>query len=120
MRTVVGSPIDRLLVAMIVPAVSLTACETGKPTGGHRTTGGPAPTNSSPPPAPRSAAGGPDAQAYGASDGYLVGDRSTDLRVGSHSHLDQVFEGRLVHRAPTPSPLARAAEEPPISYGHWS
>jgi hypothetical protein len=121
-RTVVVSPIDRLLVAMVVLAVSLTACETGKPRGGHQTTGGPSPTNSSPPRAPRSAAGGPDAQDYGASDGYPVGDRSTYFRVpflvGSHSHLDQVFEGRLVRRAPTPSPLARAAEEPPISYEH--
>jgi CubicO group peptidase (beta-lactamase class C family) len=119
-HTVVVSPIDRLLVAMVVLAVSLTACETGKPTGGHQITGGLSPTNSSPPPAPRSAAGGPDAQEYGASDGYPVGDRSTYFRVpflvGSHSHLDQVFEGRLVRRAPTPSPLARAAGEPPISY----
>jgi CubicO group peptidase (beta-lactamase class C family) len=30
--------------------------------------------------------------------------------VGSHSHLDEVFEGRLIHRAPTPSRLVRVAE----------
>jgi len=32
--------------------------------------------------------------------------------VGSHSHLDQIFAGRLVSRATTPSRLARAASEP--------
>ena len=72
------------------------------------------------PSAPRFAPGGPDAEDYGASDGYPIGDRSTFLStpflVGSSSHLDQVFEGRLVHRATTPSPLARAASEPAVRY----
>lgn len=72
------------------------------------------------PSAPRLAPGGPDAADYGASDGYPIGDRSTFLStpflVGSSSHLDQVFEGRLVRRAPTPSPLARAASEPAVRY----
>ena len=36
--------------------------------------------------------------------------------VGSYSHLDQVFEGRLVRRATTPSPLARVASEPAVRY----
>ena len=72
------------------------------------------------PSAPRFAPSGPDAEAYGASDGYPIGDRSTYFRtpflVGSYSHLDQVFEGRLVRRATTPSPLARVASEPAVRY----
>jgi CubicO group peptidase (beta-lactamase class C family) len=72
------------------------------------------------PSAPRFASGGPDAEDYGASDGYPIGNRSTFFRapflVGSFSHLDQVFEGRLVRHATTPSPLARAASEPVVRY----
>jgi CubicO group peptidase (beta-lactamase class C family) len=69
---------------------------------------------------PRFAQGGPDAEDYGASSGYPVGDRETCPRptflVGCHSHFDQVYEGRLVRRATTPSPLARAAAEPAVRY----
>src|SRR3989454_9827829 len=69
-------------------------------------------------PAPRFAPSGPDAEDYGASDGYPTGDRTSFFRtpflVGSHSQLDQVFEGRLVRRAATPSRLGRAASEPAI------
>ena len=72
------------------------------------------------PSAPRFAAGGPDAQDYGASEGYPVGDRSTFFRVpflvGSHSHLDQIFEGRVIRRAPTPSRLGRADSEAALRY----
>src|SRR5712664_3307756 len=71
-------------------------------------------------PAPRFAQDGPEAEEYGASDGFPTGDRTTFFRipflVGSHSQLDQVFEGRLVRRADTPSRLARAATEPAIQY----
>ena len=56
---------------------------------------------------PRFAQGGPDAEDYGASDGYPIGDRETCSRpvflVGCYSHFDQVYEGRLVRRATTPS-----------------
>ena len=69
---------------------------------------------------PRFAEGGPDAEDYGASQGYPIGDRATFNRIpfliGSHSHLDQIFEGRLVRRSTTPSPLARAASEPAVRY----
>jgi CubicO group peptidase (beta-lactamase class C family) len=69
---------------------------------------------------PQFAEGGPDAEDYGASQGYPIGDRTTFNRisflVGSHSHLDQIFEGRLVRRSTTPSPLARAASEPAVRY----
>lgn len=58
---------------------------------------------------PRFAQGGPEAEEYGASSGYPVGDRETCPRpaflVGCHSHFDQVYEGRLVRRTTTPSPL---------------
>ena len=79
-----------------------------------------APTKPSQAAKPRFAEGGPDAEDYGASQGYPIGDRATFNRipflVGSHSHLDQIFEGRLVRRSTTPSPLARAASEPPVRY----
>ena len=69
---------------------------------------------------PRFAQGGPDAEEYGVSQGYPIGDRTTFNRipflVGSHSHLDQIFEGRLVRHATTPSALERTASEPPIRY----
>ena len=72
------------------------------------------------PAAPRVSPSGPDAEDYGASDGYPIGDRTTCSRpaflVGCHSHLDQVYEGRLVRQAATPSPLARAASEPALRY----
>jgi CubicO group peptidase (beta-lactamase class C family) len=64
--------------------------------------------------APRFVAGGPGAEMYGAANGYPIGDRSTfydvPMLVGSHSHLDEVFEARLIHRASTPSRLVRVAE----------
>src|SRR2546428_10419381 len=71
-------------------------------------------------PAPRFAPSGPDAEDYGASDGYPTGDRTSFFRtpflVGSHSQLDQVFEGRLGRRAATASRLGRPAPEPAIQY----
>ena len=48
----------------------------------------------------RFAAGGHDAEAYGASAGYPTGDRTTfkdvGSLVGSHSHLDEIFPSRLI------------------------
>jgi CubicO group peptidase (beta-lactamase class C family) len=77
-------------------------------------------SSSTEPSGPRFAQGGPDSEDYGASQGYPVGDRATCSRpaflVGCHSHFDQVYEGRLVRRAATPSPLARAASEPAVRY----
>ena len=71
----------------------------------------------------RFAQGGPEAEDYGASSGYPIGDRETcrgsanlAFFVGCYSHFDQVYEGRVVRRATTPSPLARAASEPAIRY----
>ena len=71
---------------------------------------------------PRYAQGGPDAQEYGASQGYPIGDRTScsqpAFRVGCHSHFDQVYEGRLIRRATAPSLLARAASEPAVHYAY--
>ncbi len=71
-------------------------------------------------PAPRFAAGGPDAEDYGAAQGFPIGERSTFFTVpylvGSHSHLDRLFEARTVRGADRPSPLGRAASEPVIQY----
>jgi len=65
-------------------------------------------------PPPRFATGGPDAEALGASMGYPKGNpatfRSTRSLVGSFSHLDEIFRGRLIHKAPRPSRLVRIAE----------
>ena len=70
-------------------------------------------------PPPRFAARGPDAEAFGASMDYPVGTRATFWRtrwsVGSFSHLDEIFRGRLIHKAPTPSRLVRVAE-PHVSW----
>ena len=65
-------------------------------------------------PLPRFATGGPDAEAFGASMGYPKGTPATywrtRWRVGSNSHLDEIFRGRLIHKAPTPSRFVRVAE----------
>jgi CubicO group peptidase (beta-lactamase class C family) len=104
--------LGRWLVAACVLAVPLVGCASPAPSG-PRDAGA---SGSG----PRFAAGGPDAEEYGANAGYPMGDRSTfytiPFLVGSHSHLDQIFEGRPVRRAATPSPLGRAAAEPTVRY----
>jgi CubicO group peptidase (beta-lactamase class C family) len=69
---------------------------------------------------PRFEQGGPDADEQGARQGYPLGDRRNFFRVpflvGSQSHQDEIFPSRLVRRAATPSPLARAASEPGLRY----
>ena len=84
------------------------------------TTPGDTPAADAEPP-PRFAIGGPDAEEFGAGLGYPLGDRTTFFRigwlVGSHSHLDEIFPSRLVHKASAPSRLVRVAE-PPITWQH--
>ena len=69
---------------------------------------------------PRFSEGGPNAEEYGAGKGYPIGDRAnwsqTPFLVGSHSHFDQVFEGRIVRPARKPSSLKRTAAEPVLRY----
>ena len=63
-------------------------------------------------PGPRFNVSGPHAADFGAADGYPKGTRTTfydvGTSVGSHSHLDEIFPGRLVHRADAASRLERA------------
>jgi len=68
-------------------------------------------------PAPRFAAGGPNAQEYGANEGYPVKAISR-LRflVGLYSHYDQLVESRTIRRAASPSRLLRAPTEPALRY----
>jgi CubicO group peptidase (beta-lactamase class C family) len=71
-------------------------------------------------PGPRFSADGPDADDYGGSQGFPIGDRTTffsiPFLVGSHSQLDRLFEAHAVSRADTPSRLPRAPAEPAIQY----
>ena len=93
--------------------VALTGCVAPMPAGNSGVT---AATTSG----PRFSKTGPDANEFGAANGYPMGDRTSFWRipqlVGSHSHLDELFPSRLVRRAAGPSPLARAATEPLIRY----
>jgi CubicO group peptidase (beta-lactamase class C family) len=61
--------------------------------------------------------GGPNADEYGAQQAYPVAaiDRPR-FYVGSFSHQDRLWEGRLIRRADTPSRLNRAPAEPPVTY----
>ena len=69
---------------------------------------------------PRFATGGLDADDYGATHGYPIGGRlsfaNRPVIVGSFSHLDRIFESRLIRRAATPSMLKRAPFEPAFRY----
>src|SRR5262245_12561224 len=70
-------------------------------------------------PSPRFTPSGPDAEAFGVNMGYPKGTPANywraRWRVGSNSHLDEIFRGRLIHKASTPSRLVRVAE-PRITY----
>ena len=69
---------------------------------------------------PRFDQSGPEADEFGAREGYPRGDRRTFFSVpylvGSQSHQDEIFPAHVIHRAATPSPLARAASEPALRY----
>jgi len=109
------------LVAVCVLAAVLAGCTSPSPTSSRDAiASGSSSAEPSAPSAPRFAAGGPDTEDYDESKGYPIGDRSTYFRipflVGSHSHLDQIFEGRVIRRAPAPSSLARVSSEPALRY----
>lgn len=115
-----GAVTTSLFAACAVAAV-LVGCTAPTP---MREGGGLAPASAGVEPsahsAPRVAPGGPDADAYGASNGYPIGDRSTfassPFIVGSFSHLDRIFDSRLIRRAATPSALRRAPSEPALHH----
>ncbi len=109
------------LAAVCVLAAVVAGCTSSSPTGPRDgIASGSSSAEPSAPSGPRFAADGPDAEDYGGSKGYPIGDRSTFFRipflVGSHSHLDQIFEGRVIRRATTPSRLARVGSEPALRY----
>jgi CubicO group peptidase (beta-lactamase class C family) len=114
-------PIGQWLAAACVLAVVLASCASPAARSPHDAN---APVEPSAAARPQFTQGGPDAEDYGASRGYPIGDRATCLRrsvslaffVGCYSHFDQVYEGRVVRRATAPSPLARAASEPAVRY----
>ena len=65
---------------------------------------------------------GPEAEQYGAANGYPIGNRSNYFQqaflVGALSHMDEIFEGRLVRRAAAPSSLGRPSSEPQVRYDY--
>jgi CubicO group peptidase (beta-lactamase class C family) len=114
-------PIVESVAAACVLAAVLTDCASPAVTGREDAiAGGSSAAEQSAAGRPRFAASGPDAEEYGASQSYPIGDRVTCsqpvFRVGCHSHFDQVYEGRLVRRPTTASPLARAMQEPAVRY----
>ena len=111
---------DSLLAVCVLAAV-VAGCTSPSATGPRDgIASGSSSAEPSTPSAPRFVAGGPDSEDYGASQGYPIGDRSTFFRipflVGSQSHLDQIFEGRVIRRAPALSRLARVNSEPALRY----
>src|SRR5262249_44417609 len=67
--------------------------------------------------APRFAMDGPNAEEYGARDGYPVRViYRLPFFVGLFSHYDQIFEARMVPRSSNPSRLSRATSEPALRY----
>jgi CubicO group peptidase (beta-lactamase class C family) len=106
-----------LVLAILVAALAGCAAPTAAPAGPTAAPAGPTAAGAATPSGPRFVAGGPDAEAYGAREGYPVKVISRPpFLVGAFSHFDQLFEGRVVGRAATPSPLTRATAEPPLRY----
>ena len=66
---------------------------------------------------PRFSSGGPDAERYGANEGYPVkAINRLPFFVGVFSHNDQLLDGRTIRRAASPSRLLRAPSEPALRY----
>jgi len=66
---------------------------------------------------PRFSATGPDAESYGAAQGYPIAVfHRPRYFVGAFTHQDQLFESRTVRRAERAAPLARAEAEPALRY----
>ena len=109
------------LASVYVFAAVVAGCTSPSVTDtGNKIASGSSSNEPSAPSAPRFVPGGPDSEDYGASQSYPIGDRSTFFQipflVGSQSHLDQIFEGRVIRRVPAPSRLARVNSEPTLRY----
>lgn len=63
---------------------------------------------------------GPDAAAYGATDGYPIGNKanfgSQRTLVGAYSHYDQIRPAQPIAAPPAPSVLTRAPQELQLNY----
>ncbi|WP_245481506.1 serine hydrolase [Bradyrhizobium sp. LVM 105] len=75
--------------------------------------------NSAREPGPVFSDSGPDAELYGAAEGYPVGTRGAapqlDKLVGVYSHFDELYKSRAIGRATVPWQFKRAPE-PSIAY----
>src|SRR5215467_13066175 len=91
----------RLTALSIALVVGASGCTNDK----NSLAQGPAPQSATA--GPRFAPSGPDADEFGAGQGYPVGDRNTffsvPFLVGSQSHHDEIFPIRSVRRAATAS-----------------
>jgi len=105
-----------------IAALSIALAVCGWGCAGDKSSVAQAPSRPSMGAGPRFDQSGPDADEFGAREGYPVGDRNTFFRVpflvGSQSHQDEIFPSRSVKRAATASPLARAASEPALRYDY--
>jgi CubicO group peptidase (beta-lactamase class C family) len=114
---IAGIPRADGLVLGILLAVLVGCASPTHPGPGGAVVSGSSPAGPSAGPAPRSSASGPDAEQYGAREGYPIkGIPRAPFFVGGFSHFDQIFEGRLIRRAATPLRLIRASAEPALRY----
>jgi CubicO group peptidase (beta-lactamase class C family) len=98
-------------------AVTLGCAAPTRPDENRAAVTGPARAESSGRSVPHFAAGGPNAQGYGANEGYPVkAINRLPFFVGMFSHYDQLLEGRTIRRAASPSRLLRAPAEPALRY----
>ena len=85
----------RIVAPACVIVAVLAGCASRAQTGPRDAASVPSSADSSAAAKPRFAQGGPDAEEYGASQGYPIGDRATCSRpaflVGCHSHFDQIL-----------------------------
>ena len=108
--------LDGLALSILVAALVGCGSPTRPDPDGAVVTGSP-PAQSSASSAPRFAADGPNAEEYGAREGYPIrAIHRVPFFVGAFSHYDQIFEGRMVRRAAMPSRLTRASAEPALRY----
>ncbi len=110
-------PLHNGWLILSVLIVTLGCASPMRPDENRAAVTGPSPAESSRNSVPHFAVGGPNAQEYGANEGYPVkAINRPRFFVGIFSHYDQLLEGRLIRRADTPSRLARASVEPALSY----
>jgi CubicO group peptidase (beta-lactamase class C family) len=108
--------VRELALGIVVAALVGCTGPSGPHADGAAVIGSP-PAESSASSGSRFAADGPDAEEYGAREGYPIKIiNRAPFYVGAFSHYDQIFEGRIVRRAATPSRLTRASVEPPLRY----